>query len=122
MGELNYDVGYDSITTEEVYVDQGNTVVTKEELGITPFDVIKAHAEQLGQEIVDPAPSCKHCMGRGYTGRDATTKAPIPCKCIQPNFNSTENTTMYNRTRKLSRKERRALDRDTKKRVKRGLI
>jgi len=122
MENLNFDVNYNEIEAQEVFVDDSDKVITQKELNITPFDVIKATAQQLGQEIVDPTPGCKHCLGRGYIGRNADSKAPIPCSCIQPGFNSIENTTMYNRTKKLSRAERRQLDRENKKRVKRGTI
>lgn len=122
MENLDFDVNYSGIIEQEVFVDDSNHVRTTDELEITPYDVIKAHAIELGQEILDPNPSCNKCLGRGYIGRDSETKAPIPCSCIQPNFNSTKNAEMYNRTRKLSRAERRRLDRDTKKRVKRGKI
>ena len=67
MEKLNFDQQYDynNVEAEEVYVDQNeNQVVSPEDLQITPFDVIKAHAEKLGQEIVDPNPSCKHCLGQ----------------------------------------------------------
>jgi len=117
---LDFDVAYAPIKTEEVYIDQNQSVITQDDLQITPLDVIKAHAEQLGIELVDPKSSCKSCYGRGYIGRDSQSKAPIPCSCIQVDFNSVNNQTMYNRTRKLSRKERRQLDKDNRKRAKRG--
>ena len=109
---------YNPIKKQEVFVDETNAIVTEEELGITPLDVIRKVAESIGQELCDPNPGCKKCAGRGYIGRNAETKAPIPCSCIQPNFDSAENVAMYNRTRKYSRKERRQLDRDNRKKSK----
>ncbi len=29
-----------------------------------------------------PDSSCKHCHGRGYTGRDTITGHVIPCRCV----------------------------------------
>jgi hypothetical protein len=117
---LDIDVSYGALDTEEVYVDGNQSVITKEDLQITPLDVIKEHAKQLGQELVDPNKNCKQCYGRGYIGRDSESKAPLPCSCIQPNFNDPKNIQMYNRTRKVSRKERRQMARENKKRAKRG--
>jgi len=112
---LNYDEVYDPVPIDDVYVDSTNTVVTAEDLKITPFDVIKAHAEKLGQTIVDPNPSCNDCYGRGYIGRDVMSKAPIPCRCIQPDYNSQQNQYIFNRTRKYSRKERRQMMKNNKR-------
>ncbi len=116
--------GYDAITPTEAIVDSENNVtVVEPSAPVTPFDVIKATAEHIGQEVDDPNPSCKLCYGRGYTGRDLLNGgAPIPCKCVQPNFNNDASNQFYNRTRKYSRKERRRMDKDMKKRVKRGQI
>ena len=116
---------YNIIPADEVFVDTENdTIVTQSDLEVKPFDVIKSVAEHLGQTVKDPTPGCKHCQGRGYIGRDAETKMPIPCKCIQPNFNKDNSVEMYNRTRKLSRTERRKRDRmiikDMKKQNKRN--
>ena len=109
---------YKPIEKQEVLVDDTNTVITDEDLDISPLDVIRKVADNIGQELCDPNPSCKKCNGRGYTGRDAETKAPIPCLCIQPNRDSAESVMAFNRTRKYSRKERRKLERDLRKKAK----
>ncbi|MEM4261033.1 MAG: hypothetical protein QXG00_07365 [Candidatus Woesearchaeota archaeon] len=57
-------------------------IVDKSQL--SEFDVIKAVAKQTGTEIRNPRSGCKKCYGRGFIGRDYTTKAPIPCSCIYP--------------------------------------
>lgn len=106
--KLQFDTNYDDISIDNVYVgDNIDGVLDQKDLNITPFDVIKKLAEKIGQDVKDPEPSCKRCYGRGYVGRDSETKAPIPCKCVFPNFHDTENDRIFNRTRKLSRKERR---------------
>lgn len=53
-----------------------------------PMEVIKAAAEGIGLVLNDPKPNCKHCHGRGYLGRNALTREPIPCKCIFPKYES----------------------------------
>jgi len=111
---IQFDTNYENINVEEVFTNDVD-VIREEELHITPFDVIKKLAIQMGQEIQDPNPSCKYCYGRGYTGRDMVSKAPIPCKCIQPNFNDDKNTRVFNQTRKLSRKERRQRDKQLRR-------
>ena len=116
--QLNFNNDYDDIKIQEVFTnDTENSVVSETDLLITPFDVIKKLATEMGQEICDPKSNCKHCHGRGFTGRDSKSKAPIPCKCIQPNFNDEKNVRLFNQTRKLSRQERRERDR----KIKRGL-
>jgi len=113
---FNVNVDYDDIEVQEVFTsDTQDSVVSEDDLLITPFDVIKKLATQMGQEIVDPKSNCKYCHGRGYTGRDSKSKAPIPCKCIQPNFNDEKNVRLFNQTRKLSRKERRQRDRQIRR-------
>ena len=53
-----------------------------------PMEVIKAAAEGIGLVLNDPKPNCKHCHGRGWVGRNAETKEPIPCTCIFPKYES----------------------------------
>lgn len=120
-----FDLGtsYDNVETEEVLINGNSEVVEAQD--VTPFDVIRKLAEGLGQTIKDPKPNCKDCYGRGYTGRDASTKAPIPCHCIYDDFTSAQNTAMYEKTRPISRKERRAMQRNMKKQIKKmrkGLV
>ena len=116
---LSVDTSYDTITPKEVVVDESsNTMYEKEDLLVTPFDVIKATAEKLGQTVLDPNPSCKSCQGRGYTGREAGSKAPIPCQCIYTKEARDQAGVIYQRTRKMSRAEKRAQERQFKKMLK----
>ncbi len=109
---------YNRVDNVEVVFDKDNNAVDKQNVALTPFQVIKGLARTLGQTINDPLPSCKLCYGRGYTGRDATTKAPIPCQCIFPKENKESNDYMQNRTKRMSRAERRNWERNLKKRIK----
>jgi hypothetical protein len=109
MGKLQINDSYESIESNDIYVNGDNDIISEKDLNITPFDVIKATAKKLGQEIKDPNPSCNSCYGRGYIGRDSVSKSPIPCSCIYINFKSSKNVEMFNRARKLSRKDRRQL-------------
>ena len=119
--KLLFDNNYDDIDKEKVFIDTENdTIINNDDLYITPFDVIKQTAEALGQTISEPKKNCKHCNGRGYIGRDADTKAPIACKCIYTDYDDVHNQMIYNNFKKLSRKERRKLERENKKRKKRG--
>jgi len=118
---LEFDTSeYTGITVEDVYIDNNQSVITTDDLKITPFDVIKAHAEKLGVSVVDPKANCKKCYGRGYIGRDSVSKAPVPCSCIYVDTNDSKNQYMYNVTRKRSRKERRQMLKQTAKMIKRG--
>ena len=113
---------YDDLEVVETFHDKvKNKSYTKDEVALTPMDVIRSMAEKLGQDIKDPNPSCKKCQGRGYIGRDAETKAPLPCKCIYHNYNSNENLGMVNRMMKPSRAQRRAQERKYKKMLKKGI-
>jgi len=112
---------YNEITNEEMYIDpQSRTIYEKDELHITAFDVIKATAEKLGQVVNDPNPNCKHCQGRGYVGRDASSKAPIPCQCIYTPEAKEKAADIYKKTRKLSRSEKRKHERLYRKMIKKG--
>lgn len=110
QSKVNVDMSYDSVD-----------ITPSQSTDISPFDVIKSLAEKLGQIITDPKSNCKKCNGRGYIGRDYNSKAPIPCPCIYPNYNSSENINMINKMRKPSRSERRKQDREYKNMIKRGL-
>jgi hypothetical protein len=109
---------YNRVDGVEVVFDKDNKAVDKQNIALTPFQVIKGLANTLGQTINDPIPSCKQCYGRGYTGRDATTKAPIPCQCIFPKENKATNDYIQNRTQRMSRAERRNWERTLKKNMK----
>ena len=114
----NTDIGFEQeyapvAPVEAIEVD--GKILTKEDAEITPFGVIKAMAEKLGQTINDPKTGCKKCMGRGYIGRDSATKSPIPCTCIYPDFNNQNNRRAFEQTRKLTRAERRKQKRDNDK-------
>jgi len=119
---LNIDTtSYNEIPQEEVYIDPtSNQVYSQEDLLITPFDVIKATAEKLGQTIKDPDPNCKHCYGRGYVGRDSDNKAPIPCGCIYSIDAKKSAEDIYRKTRKMTRAERREQERKYRKMIKKG--
>ena len=107
--KLNINTNYDdNINTENIYIDNDNNIITNEDLNITPMDVIRKLADKIGHEIKEPKSDCKKCYGRGYIGRDSKTKAPIPCSCIFVDYNNSNNIRMFEKTRKLSRKERRS--------------
>jgi len=102
------------------FVDLKSGEVVKQE-DISPMDVIRKLAEKTGAKILDPKKNCKKCWGRGYTARDAKTKAPVPCACIFPKVEGeelAEQTAAENRMRPLSRNERRFLKRQAEKQVK----
>ena len=124
MDNINVEQNYNIVPSEVVAVDSDNNIVErKPPKVVTPFDVIKATAEKLGQVVNDPDKNCKHCLGRGYIARVSETKAPIPCGCISPK-NSMDDY-ISNKMRKVSRKERRAQERKqvkSLKKLKRGNI
>lgn len=64
---------------EFVDVEKGEVVDKKD---IPPIEIIKEWAKRCNVPISDPNKSCKHCYGRGYSGTDAATHAPIPCSCL----------------------------------------
>jgi hypothetical protein len=112
------DHSYNKVSGVEAVFDKDNQFVEPEKVVLTPFQVIKGLAQTLGQTINDPAPNCKLCYGRGYTGRDSDTKAPIPCQCIFPKENKDTNDYMQNRTKRMSRADRREWERKLKKNMK----
>jgi len=111
---------YDMPEDRDEFVDmKTGEVIDKEK--IDPMDVIRKIAEKTGTKIQDPKKNCKKCWGRGYTARDAETKAPIPCKCIYPKLEGEElkqQQEMENRMRPLTRNERRMLKRQAEKAAK----
>lgn len=113
---LEFDTSYDNLDVEEVIINGESEVIKADE--VTPFDVIRKMAEGLGQTINEPKANCKECYGRGYIGRDSESKAPIPCRCIYNDFDSAQNTAMYNKTRPVSRAQRRQMERNFKKQMK----
>lgn len=89
FSEDDYDTGsglltkahYDAPESADKFVDtKDGQVVDKKDL--TPMQIIKTIAEQNGTKIKDPNPSCKHCFGRGFDGKDSKTQMPIPCSCL----------------------------------------
>lgn len=80
-GSLLTSSRYDIPDNADTFVDtKDGSVVKKEDL--TPFQIIKAIAQQNNLNIKDPSKSCKHCYGRGYESIDSATKMPIPCRCL----------------------------------------
>ena len=110
---LNYD-DYEIPTAEPIIIADDGSVVTESDL-VTPFMVMKSLAEKVGAQINDPSPSCKHCYGRGYVGRDSDTKAPIPCTCIMVNRDRKSEEDELNKLKHMSRSERRSWERTMKK-------
>ena len=109
---------YGGVTETEVIFDKNNQPLSKEDVAITPMQVIKGMARNLGQTINDPKPSCKHCHGRGYIGRDSESKAPIPCSCFYPSENKGYYSYMLQRAKHMNRAERRNWERNLKKQIK----
>jgi len=66
----------------ESFIDEQGNVIDKSD--VTPLDVIKLTAQEANITIKDPAPSCKRCYGRGYTGIESKSRQPRPCSCIYP--------------------------------------
>jgi len=62
-----------------VDVEQGHVVEKKD---VPPLEVIKALAARYKMDISKPNTGCRHCYGRGYTGTDVATGAPVPCNCL----------------------------------------
>jgi len=81
MNEFSQNDEYKIDGIEEFIDTEGGEVIDKENL--TPMDAIRAVAKKLGQTLKDPNPSCKHCYGRGWVGKEANTGMPYPCNCIK---------------------------------------
>tara|TARA_Y100000310_G_C20704121_1_gene833214 strand:+ start:7831 stop:8352 length:522 start_codon:yes stop_codon:yes gene_type:complete len=99
------------------FVDVGTGEVVEQEQ-VDPMDVIRKIAEKTGNKIQDPNPKCRKCYGRGYTARDAKTKAPIPCKCIHPKLEgdeALEQQYLESQMRQPSRGDKRAMKRQMEK-------
>jgi len=80
-GSLLTNSRYDIPDNADTFVDtKDGSVVKKEDM--TPFQIIKAIAQQNSLSIKDPSKSCKNCYGRGYESIDSATKMPIPCRCL----------------------------------------
>jgi len=74
---------YDLPKDADAFVDaKDGKVINKEDL--TPFEMIKAIAQQTNTIIRNPKKDCKKCYGRGYSGIESKTRMPIPCNCIYP--------------------------------------
>lgn len=114
---------YNLPDANNVIVDvKAKEIVKKEDL--TPFQILKALALQMGVKVQDPKPGCKKCYGRGYTALDFETKSPLPCNCIYPpkteNDKSNESVieNMATQGMKLNRLQRRNLQKSARKRSK----
>jgi len=102
----------------KVSMDYDAPSAPHEQEEITPFGVISAMAAKIGQHVHEPNSSCKKCQGRGYIGRDHTTKAPIPCMCIYDSYDKQQNMKISDQLRPLSRSERRKQKRAYDKMIK----
>ena len=81
MDIKKYGQTYEAPENRDQFVDvEKGEVIDKE--NIPPLEVIKAIAKRYNIQISDPNKGCKHCYGRGYTGREAKTKVPIMCMCL----------------------------------------
>jgi hypothetical protein len=109
---------YETIQPVEVVFDGNDKPLDKEDLKLTPLQVIKGMARTLGQEINDPKPNCKLCYGRGYTGRDSESKAPIPCLCMYPKDAIVANNHVQSRMHHKNRSERRQYEKYMAKQMK----
>ena len=56
-------------------------IIDKKEL--PPFEQIQLAAKESGTTLRKPNSGCRHCYGRGYTGKNLTGE-PIACTCIFP--------------------------------------
>lgn len=111
---------YEAPEDKDSFIDTGDgRVIDKKDL--TPFEIIKAIAKQTGNKIRDPKPSCKHCYGRGWIGKDYKTQMPIPCNCIYPPKTPAEKEAEQPRF-PMSRKARRKMQRAYKTALKKGRI
>jgi len=106
--------GYNSPSAEPVIVTTDGSVITENDI-VTPFQVMKSLSEKIGSVINDPNPSCKSCYGRGYIGRDSSSKAPIPCRCILPKNDISDGERELLNMKTMSRAQKREYDRMMKK-------
>jgi hypothetical protein len=113
---------YDLPSNKDSFIDvKDGKMIEKADL--SPFEIIKAVAEQTGTAIRNPRNSCKKCHGRGFMGTDFKTQMPIPCNCIYPTKTDVQkmNEMMYDNNRlggKLNRDQRRRMDKFYKKHLK----
>ena len=81
MDMKKYGQQYAAPEDRDQFVDvEKGQVLNKDD--IPPLEVMKALAARYKLEISDPSKGCGHCYGRGYTGKDLKTGAPIPCNCL----------------------------------------
>lgn len=73
---------------EQMFVPTDEAKLQQKYLEEHPLEAIKAAAEGIGLILNDPKPNCKHCHGRGFTGRNHNTREPIPCSCLFPKYES----------------------------------
>jgi len=103
---------YNLPENRDEFIDTKSGEIVKQE-NINPMDVIRKIAEKIGTKIQDPKKNCKHCFGRGYIGRDAKTKAPVPCNCIYPKAEGEDalnQQVAQEGMRKFTRQQRRRLE------------
>ena len=115
---LNIEQKYNPVENVHAVFDGDDNYVSNHSQKVSPFDVIKATAELLGQTVNNPKHNCKKCNGRGFIGRDSVGGYPIPCVCIYPKENKGKNDYVYNKTKSMSRSERRKWERQLKKKIK----
>jgi len=118
MNDLLIPQNYDVVRDIEVIFDGNDNPVSKEDLKITPLQVIKTMAQTMGQDISDPKPNCKMCYGRGYIGRDSASQAPIPCTCMYSKGSIALNSHVQSRMHHKNRSERRQFQKYMAKQMK----
>lgn len=73
---------------QQMAKQQLDEMINSEEFKALPiFEQIKKTMDKFGVQVKDPNNNCKHCHGRGYTGKKADSGEPIPCSCIMPDMN-----------------------------------
>lgn len=81
MDAKKYGQTYELPKNRDEFVDvEKGAVIDKKD--IPPIEIIKEMAKRYNVPISDPNKSCKSCYGRGYSGIDMATQAPIPCSCL----------------------------------------
>lgn len=106
------------------FIDTEKGEVVKDK-NLTPWQIIKLTAQEIGAKIKDPRNNCKHCYGRGYVGFNANTKEPVPCRCIYLKEDIDENDlkgTQMNISRKQKREYIRYMKREAKKKKKKEIL
>jgi len=118
MNDLLSPQNYDMVQNVEVVFDGNDNPVAQEDLKLTPLQVIKTMAQVMGQDLSDPKPNCKMCYGRGYTGRDSKSQAPIPCTCMYSKEAIVSNNLVQSRMHHKNRSERRQYEKYMAKQMK----